>query len=43
MVVVSHDLHTVSSFCSRALWLENGSTRMEGNAGTVVEAYRANI
>lgn len=43
MVVVSHDLHTVSSFCSRAVWLESGSTRMEGDAGTVVEAYRANI
>jgi ABC-type polysaccharide/polyol phosphate transport system ATPase subunit len=43
MVVVSHDLHTVTSFCSRAVWLESGSTRMEGDAGTVVEAYRANI
>ena len=43
MVVVSHDLYTVSSFCSRAVWLENGSTRMQGDAGTVVEAYRANI
>jgi ABC-type polysaccharide/polyol phosphate transport system ATPase subunit len=43
MVVVSHDLHTVSSFCSRAVWLESGSTRMEGDAVTVVEAYRSNI
>jgi len=43
MVVVSHDLHTVSGFCSRAIWLESGSTRMEGDAGTVVEAYRANF
>jgi ABC-type polysaccharide/polyol phosphate transport system ATPase subunit len=41
MVVVSHDLNTVSSFCSRAIWLENGSTRMEGDAGAVVEAYRS--
>jgi ABC-type polysaccharide/polyol phosphate transport system ATPase subunit len=41
MVVVSHNLQTVSSLCSRAVWLENGSTRMEGDAGTVVEAYRA--
>jgi ABC-type polysaccharide/polyol phosphate transport system ATPase subunit len=31
----------VSAFCSRAVWVEDGSTRMEGNAGTVVEAYRA--
>jgi len=41
MVVVSHDLHTVSDFCSRAVWLENGSTRMEGDARAVVEAYRS--
>jgi ABC-type polysaccharide/polyol phosphate transport system ATPase subunit len=41
MVVVSHDLHTLNSLCSRAVWLENGMTRMEGDAGTVVEAYRA--
>jgi len=41
MVVVSHDLHTVSAFCSRAVWLENGSTRMEGDARAVAEAYRA--
>jgi len=41
MVVVSHDLHNVSRFCSRAVWLENGSTRMEGDVAAVVEAYRA--
>ena len=41
IVMVSHDLNTVSDFCSRAVWLENGSTRMEGDARAVVEAYRA--
>lgn len=41
MVIVSHELNTVSSFCSRAIWLENGSTRMEGDAGAVMEAYRS--
>ena len=41
MVIVSHDLNTVSAFCSRVVWLESGLTRMGGDAGTVVEAYRA--
>jgi len=41
IVMVSHDLNTVSDFCSRAVWLENGSTRMEGDARAVVKAYRA--
>lgn len=41
MVVVSHDLNTVSRLCSRAVWLDNGLTRMEGDAGAVVETYRA--
>lgn len=40
MVVVSHELNTVSSFCDRAVWLENGLIRMEGDAGAVAEAYR---
>ena len=39
MVVVSHDLHTVSAFCSRAVWVEDGSTRMEGEVNKVLDAY----
>jgi lipopolysaccharide transport system ATP-binding protein len=41
--MVSHDLNTVSNFCSRAVWLEKGSTLMEGDARAVVEAYRAGV
>lgn len=41
MVVVSHDLNMVTRFSSRAVWLDNGVTRMEGDASGVAEAYRA--
>ena len=41
MVVVSHDMHTVSAFCSRVVWVEDGSTRMEGEVSKVLDAYLA--
>ncbi len=41
LVVVSHDLDLVRSLCSRAVWLENGMTRLDGKVEDVIEAYRA--
>lgn len=43
MVIVSHDLNTVANVSSRAVWLDDGSTRMEGDAAAVVESYRASV
>ena len=43
VVVVSHDLAWVSSFCSRALLVESGSIALDGPATTVVTEYRARV
>jgi len=40
IVLVSHDLRTVETFCDRAILLESGRIRREGPAGDVVAAYR---
>jgi homopolymeric O-antigen transport system ATP-binding protein len=39
IVLVSHDALTVKALCNRAVWIENGISRMEGNAEEVVTAY----
>lgn len=41
VLMVSHDLGTVRSFCQRVLWLEHGRVRMDGPAGAVIDAYLA--
>jgi lipopolysaccharide transport system ATP-binding protein len=41
IVVVSHDLHTIRSFCDDALWLDAGRIAMQGSAADVVCAYEA--
>ena len=43
LIVVSHDLDTVSRICSRAVWLEHGEVRMDGDVKTVTDAYRASV
>jgi ABC-type polysaccharide/polyol phosphate transport system ATPase subunit len=40
MVVASHDLDLVRKLCSRAVWLENGRTRLDGDMGAVLDQYR---
>jgi ABC-2 type transport system ATP-binding protein len=40
LVVVSHDLDTVSQICSRAVWLDNGLVRQDGAIAEVCRAYR---
>ncbi len=39
ILMVSHDLHAVSTFCERAVWLDHGKTRMVGEAKDTVDAY----
>ncbi|OGR98175.1 MAG: hypothetical protein A2902_06075 [Elusimicrobia bacterium RIFCSPLOWO2_01_FULL_64_13] len=39
-VFVSHDLEAVRKICSRALWLDRGRIRLEGDPSRVIEAYR---
>lgn len=41
LLFVSHDVGAVTSLCSRAVWLDHGSIRMDGGAKEVVEAYLA--
>ncbi|MCW0134230.1 ABC transporter ATP-binding protein, partial [Burkholderia pseudomallei] len=41
LLFVSHDVGAVTSLCSRAVWLDHGSVRMDGPAKEVVEAYLA--
>ena len=39
IVLVSHDATTVKNLCNRAVWIENGITRMAGSSDHVVTAY----
>lgn len=39
MVFVTHSLDTVKSFCNRAVWLNKGVIKMDGNPDEVIEEY----
>lgn len=39
MVVVSHDWNQVSQLCSRAVWLDGGTVRMDSDVSTVKAAF----
>jgi ABC-2 type transport system ATP-binding protein len=41
IVMVSHDLAQVRELCTRAVWLERGRVRMDGEVNTVLAAYEA--
>jgi ABC-type polysaccharide/polyol phosphate transport system ATPase subunit len=38
-VYVSHNMDAIKRMCNRAVWLENGELRADGEPGGVVEAY----
>lgn len=38
-VFVSHSMEAIKKLCNRAIWLEQGEVRAEGEAGLVVEEY----
>jgi len=40
IVFVTHSLGQVEQFCSRAVWLDNGIIRMDGNVKDVVNEYK---
>jgi len=40
VVLVSHDLDTLSELCNRILWLDHGQVHKMGGAAEVLEAYR---
>lgn len=40
IILVSHDDHSIRDICKRALWLEKGVIRMDGDAIQVVEEYK---
>jgi ABC-type polysaccharide/polyol phosphate transport system ATPase subunit len=39
LVLVSHELALLRRFADRAIWLEEGRTRMQGDADSVIDAY----
>jgi len=39
MVFVTHSLGTVKDFCNRAVWLNQGVVKMDGDPDTVIEEY----
>lgn len=39
MVFVTHSLGTVKDFCNRAVWLNNGEIKMDGEPEEVIEEY----
>jgi ABC-type polysaccharide/polyol phosphate transport system ATPase subunit len=42
LILVSHEMDQIRELCSRAVWLEHGVMRMDGEVGAVLAAYSAN-
>ncbi|MEY2641116.1 MAG: hypothetical protein RL150_509 [Candidatus Parcubacteria bacterium] len=40
VLLVSHDLHAIESYCDRVLWLKDGRVHMEGAPQVVCAAYK---
>lgn len=43
VVLVSHSAATIRQLCDRAVWIEGGITRMEGDPDTVLVAYEGGV
>lgn len=43
ILFVSHDTASVNNLCDRAIWINGGRLRMEGNPEDVTAAYRADL
>ncbi|MCP4110517.1 MAG: ABC transporter ATP-binding protein [Desulfobacteraceae bacterium] len=39
VIFVSHDMTSVTELCSRVIWIESGSIRMDGSPKSVIEKY----
>ncbi|RKX57064.1 MAG: sugar ABC transporter ATP-binding protein, partial [Thermodesulfobacteriota bacterium] len=40
IVLVSHSLENIKKLCDRAIWLEDGKIKMDGNPEEVVKEYQ---
>ena len=40
VLLVSHSMETIKDNCSRAIWIEKGNLKMDGDTETVCNAYR---
>lgn len=40
VVIVSHSMHFVERICTRAIWIDQGEVRADGNAEEIVHEYR---
>jgi ABC-type polysaccharide/polyol phosphate transport system ATPase subunit len=40
MVIVSHDLDRLKQLCSRVIWMDHGSVKLDGAPADVVTAYQ---
>lgn len=38
-ILVSHNLNSIKEICSRAIWLDNGEIRIEGDTNIVIDNY----
>jgi ABC-type polysaccharide/polyol phosphate transport system ATPase subunit len=43
VIVVSHDLESLVSLCTRMIWITAGEVRADGDPATVVAQYRASL
>lgn len=43
ILFVSHDLQSVCDFCDRAVWMDRGAVRAEGDTKQVVDAYLTSL
>ena len=41
MLLVSHSMPQITDFCDRAIWIEAGTVRMDGDAESVAAAYQS--
>lgn len=39
MIFVTHSMNTVKQFCTRAIWLNKGKVKMDGNPESVIKEY----
>jgi ABC-type polysaccharide/polyol phosphate transport system ATPase subunit len=43
MVVVTHDLESLSQMCNRTVWMDHGRIKMIGECEEVIDAYRSSV
>ncbi len=39
IVIVTHNLNSIKKLCNRAIWINNGEVKMDGNCSEIVDAY----